>query len=261
MTSAVDRLERQGFVRRRPHPTDRRTTLAEITEQGRTVAAQATEALNAQVFARPGLPGEQVRTLFALLRELRRSARGLLGAEAVEAGSDWTPIVGRPTFEPSDPRSAMTPEEIEAGRARWQERYERRASGTPTSRRCPATEVEPRLRPGRQRRRPTSSASAGRASSRSPAGSTPTGYRGRPWTIRQFAGFGNAHQTNERYKQILGAGGHGLSVAFDMPTLMGRDSDDPQSLGEVGHCGVAIDSAADMDVLFDGIPLGTSRRR
>jgi methylmalonyl-CoA mutase, N-terminal domain len=83
-----------------------------------------------------------------------------------------------------------------------------------------------------------------------------TGYRGRPWTIRQFAGFGNARQTNERYKMILAEGGGGLSVAFDMPTLMGRDSDDPRSLGEVGHCGVAIDSAADMDVLFDGIDLG-----
>ena len=83
----------------------------------------------------------------------------------------------------------------------------------------------------------------------------PTGYRGKPWTIRQFAGFGNARQTNERYKMILAEGGGGLSVAFDMPTLMGRDSDDPRSLGEVGHCGVAIDSAADMDVLFDGIDL------
>ncbi len=83
----------------------------------------------------------------------------------------------------------------------------------------------------------------------------PTGYRGRTWTIRQFAGFGNARQTNARYKMILAAGGGGLSVAFDMPTLMGRDSDDPQSLGEVGHCGVAIDSAADMDILFDGIAL------
>ena len=84
----------------------------------------------------------------------------------------------------------------------------------------------------------------------------PTGYRGRTWTIRQFAGFGNAQQTNERYKMILGRGGGGLSVAFDMPTLMGRDSDDPKSLGEVGHCGVAIDTTADMEVLFDGIDLG-----
>src|SRR3954451_23042033 len=82
-----------------------------------------------------------------------------------------------------------------------------------------------------------------------------TGYRGRAWTIRQFAGFGNAQQTNERYKMILAEGGGCLSVAFDMPTLMGRDSDDPRSLGEVGHCGVAIDSAADMEILFDGIDL------
>jgi isobutyryl-CoA mutase large subunit len=82
-----------------------------------------------------------------------------------------------------------------------------------------------------------------------------TGYRGRTWTIRQFAGFGNAQQTNERYKMILGRGGGGLSVAFDMPTLMGRDSDDPRSLGEVGHCGVAIDSAADMEILFDEVDL------
>ena len=83
----------------------------------------------------------------------------------------------------------------------------------------------------------------------------PAGYRGRAWTIRQFSGFGNARQTNARYKMLLGAGGTGLSVAFDMPTLMGRDSDDPRSAGEVGHCGVAIDSAADVDVLFSGIPL------
>jgi methylmalonyl-CoA mutase, N-terminal domain len=84
----------------------------------------------------------------------------------------------------------------------------------------------------------------------------PTGYRGRGWTIRQFAGFGNAEQTNARYKMILNAGGGGLSVAFDMPTLMGRDSDDQRSRGEVGHCGVAIDSAADMEILFTGIDLG-----
>ncbi len=83
----------------------------------------------------------------------------------------------------------------------------------------------------------------------------PAGYRGRTWTIRQFSGFGNAAATNARYKMLLRGGGGGLSVAFDMPTLMGRDSDDPRSLGEVGHCGVAIDSADDMDVLFDGIPL------
>jgi len=84
-----------------------------------------------------------------------------------------------------------------------------------------------------------------------------TGYRGKPWTIRQFAGFGDAADTNRRFRTILQAGGHGLSVAFDLPTLMGRDSDDGRSLGEVGHCGVAVDSAADLEVLFDGIDLGS----
>jgi methylmalonyl-CoA mutase N-terminal domain/subunit len=82
-----------------------------------------------------------------------------------------------------------------------------------------------------------------------------SGYRGKTWTIRQFSGFGNARQTNERYKMLLNAGGAGLSVAFDMPTLMGRDSDESRAAGEVGHCGVAIDSAQDMEVLFEGIPL------
>ncbi len=82
------------------------------------------------------------------------------------------------------------------------------------------------------------------------------GYRDRLWTMRQFAGFGNAAQTNERYHFLLEHGQHGLSVAFDMPTLMGYDSDAPQSRGEVGKCGVAIDSLADMEVLFDGIDMG-----
>jgi methylmalonyl-CoA mutase N-terminal domain/subunit len=83
----------------------------------------------------------------------------------------------------------------------------------------------------------------------------PTMYRGRPWTIRQFSGFGNVRETNARYRYLIAQGGGGLSVAFDMPTLMGRDSDDPRSRGEVGHCGVAVDSAADMQVLFEGLPL------
>jgi methylmalonyl-CoA mutase, N-terminal domain len=82
------------------------------------------------------------------------------------------------------------------------------------------------------------------------------GYRDRLWTMRQFAGFGNAKQTNERYHFLLEQGQMGLSVAFDMPTLMGYDSDQPQSRGEVGKCGVAIDSLADMEVLFDGIDMG-----
>ncbi|QBI18634.1 methylmalonyl-CoA mutase [Egibacter rhizosphaerae] len=84
----------------------------------------------------------------------------------------------------------------------------------------------------------------------------PSMYRGRPWTIRQFAGFGSVEDTNQRYHELLAAGQHGLSVAFDMPTLMGRDSDEPESEGEVGHCGVAVDTLGDMERLFDRIPLG-----
>jgi methylmalonyl-CoA mutase, N-terminal domain len=82
------------------------------------------------------------------------------------------------------------------------------------------------------------------------------GYRGRLWTMRQFSGFATAEQTNRRYRYLLANGQTGLSVAFDMPTLMGQDSDAPTSRGEIGHCGVAIDSLADMETLFDGIPLG-----
>ena len=81
-------------------------------------------------------------------------------------------------------------------------------------------------------------------------------YRDRLWTMRQFAGFGNARQTNERYHFLLAQGQMGLSVAFDMPTLMGYDSDAPQSRGEVGRCGVAIDSVRDMETLFAGIDMG-----
>ena len=81
-------------------------------------------------------------------------------------------------------------------------------------------------------------------------------YRGRLWTMRQFAGFGTAEETNERFRYLLAHGQTGLSTAFDMPTLMGYDSDHPRSLGEVGREGVAIDSLADMATLFEGIPLG-----
>jgi methylmalonyl-CoA mutase, N-terminal domain len=85
----------------------------------------------------------------------------------------------------------------------------------------------------------------------------PTMYRGRLWTMRQFAGYGTAAETNARYKFLLSQGQGGLSVAFDMPTLMGRDSDDPRAVGEVGRCGVAADSLADLEALFDGIDLGS----
>src|SRR6187431_2594825 len=84
-----------------------------------------------------------------------------------------------------------------------------------------------------------------------------SGYRGKLWTMRQFAGFGTPEETNARYKQLLAAGGTGLSVAFDLPTLMGRDPDHELSRGEVGKCGVNVTSLADMEVLFDGIDLGS----
>jgi methylmalonyl-CoA mutase, N-terminal domain len=86
-------------------------------------------------------------------------------------------------------------------------------------------------------------------------GVQPTMFRGRFWTMRQYAGFGNAAESNERYKYLLGAGQTGLSIAFDLPTQMGYDSDASMSRGEVGKVGVAIDSLADMEVLFNGIPL------
>ena len=150
----------------------------------------------------------------------------------------------------------MEANEIEAGRQRWQHRYDaarkRQADFTTLS----GTEVDPVYGPPEGGRVPGFERIGWPGEYPYTRGLYPTGYRGRTWTIRQFAGFGNAKQTNERYKMILGAGGGGLSVAFDMPTLMGRDSDDLRSLGEVGHCGVAIDSAVDMDTLFADIPLG-----
>src|SRR5437588_13068275 len=80
-------------------------------------------------------------------------------------------------------------------------------------------------------------------------------YRSKLWTMRMFAGFGTAEDTNVRFREILRAGGDGLSTAFDLPTLMGRDSDDPRSAGEVGRCSVAVDTLADVEDLFAGIDL------
>src|SRR5687768_2590339 len=83
----------------------------------------------------------------------------------------------------------------------------------------------------------------------------PTMYRGRPWTMRQYAGFGSAPETNARFRYLLDHGQTGLSVAFDLPTQMGYDSDDPMSVGEVGRVGVPIDSLEDMEVLLEGLDL------
>jgi methylmalonyl-CoA mutase N-terminal domain/subunit len=141
----------------------------------------------------------------------------------------------------------------ESGRARWRRAYDHAAKRDADFTTLSGLAVEPVYGPPDGVEPPESVGWPGEFPFT--RGLYATGYRGKPWTIRQFSGFGNVRQTNERYKMLLRAGGAGLSVAFDMPTLMGRDSDDPRSLGEVGHCGVAIDSAADMDVLFDGIPL------
>ena len=148
----------------------------------------------------------------------------------------------------------MNAEEIAEGRQRWAQAYERAQTRDADFTTLSGMDVDPLYGPVAET--PGFDRVGWPGEYPFTRGLYPTGYRGRPWTIRQFAGFGNAEQTNERYKMLLAAGGGGLSVAFDMPTLMGRDSDDPRSLGEVGHCGVAIDSAADMDVLFAGIGLG-----
>src|SRR6202050_2954794 len=143
----------------------------------------------------------------------------------------------------------------DAGRQRWQRRYDAARIRDADFSTLSGLEVEPVYGPPDGAVVPGFERIGWPGEYPSTRGLYPAGYRGRTWTIRQFSGFGNATATNERYKMLLRGGGGGLSVAFDMPTLMGRDSDDPRSLGEVGHCGVAIDSAADMGTLFDGIPL------
>ncbi len=154
-----------------------------------------------------------------------------------------------------DAPTAPGAQEAEDGRRRWQRRYDsarRRAADFTT---VSGLEVDPVYGPPPGAVVPGFDRIGWPGEYPFTRGLYPAGYRGKTWTIRQFSGFGNARQTNERYKMLLGAGGAGLSVAFDMPTLMGRDSDEPRAAGEVGHCGVAIDSARDMEVLFDGIPL------
>jgi methylmalonyl-CoA mutase N-terminal domain/subunit len=150
----------------------------------------------------------------------------------------------------------MDEREIAAGRERWQARFDAARKRDADFTTLSGMEVAPVYGPPEGAAYPGFERIGWPGEYPYTRGLYPTGYRGRTWTIRQFSGFGNARQTNERYKMLLGAGGGGLSVAFDMPTLMGRDSDDPHSLGEVGHCGVAVDTATDMDILFSDIPLG-----
>ena len=154
-----------------------------------------------------------------------------------------------------DAPAAPGAQEAEDGRRRWQRRYDaaRRRDADFTT--LSGVEVDPVYGPPPGSMVPDFERIGWPGEFPFTRGLYPAGYRGKAWTIRQFSGFGNARQTNERYKMLLNAGGAGLSVAFDMPTLMGRDSDEPRAAGEVGHCGVAIDSARDMEALFDGIPL------
>src|SRR3954454_5676895 len=141
------------------------------------------------------------------------------------------------------------------GRARWQARYDAARKRDADFTTLSGVQVDPVYGPVDESAYPDFDRIGWPGEFPFTRGLYTTVYRWCTLTISQFAGFGNAEQTNKRYKMILANGGGGLSVAFDMPTLMGRDSDDPMSLGEVGHCGVAIDSAADMEVLFADIPL------
>jgi methylmalonyl-CoA mutase N-terminal domain/subunit len=186
----------------------------------------------------------------------RQSEAGSASAGLAEAGSAPDGSVDAGLAPEGSVDAGLAPEgSVEAGRQRWQRRFAdsriRAADFTTLS----GLDLDPVYGPPEGAAGPDFDRIGWPGEYPFTRGLHPSGYRGRAWTIRQFSGFGNARQTNERYKMLLGAGGTGLSVAFDMPTLMGRDSDDPRSLGEVGHCGVAIDSAADMDTLFAGIPL------
>jgi methylmalonyl-CoA mutase, N-terminal domain len=153
---------------------------------------------------------------------------------------------------PKEP--AVTPEEIRELAAEWERRYgetpERDAEFTTIS------DVEMPPLAGPHNYQPDFSRIGFPGQYPFTRGVYPSMYRGRPWTIRQFSGFGSVEDTNRRYHDLLQAGQQGLSVAFDMPTLMGRDSDEPESEGEVGHCGVAVDTITDMERLFEDIPLG-----
>ncbi|MEX2584718.1 MAG: methylmalonyl-CoA mutase family protein [Gemmatimonadota bacterium] len=145
--------------------------------------------------------------------------------------------------------------------AEWYERYERTPRRDTSFATVSGTEVRPLYTPLDRPEPPPEEAAFYNEQIGLPGefpftrGPYATMYRTRRWTKRQFAGFGTAEETNRRYKFLLGRGQTGLSVAFDFPTLMGYDSDHPRSLGEVGKCGVAISSLADMETLFDGIPL------
>ena len=148
----------------------------------------------------------------------------------------------------------MNPEDLQAAAAEWQRRYDATPERDEEFTTLSDVEVPPLVGPHNYT--PDLQKIGYPGVYPFTRGVYPSMYRGKPWTIRQFAGFGSVEDTNKRYHDLLEAGQHGLSVAFDMPTLMGRDSDEPESEGEVGHCGVAVDTINDVERLFDRIPLG-----
>lgn len=163
------------------------------------------------------------------------------GRTPSSAERDWTERVLKPVLHksPERPIGADTGVNRDAeGKARFTT-----ISGIPVERLYTAADLPPDFSPPMPGEAPYT------------RGIHPTGYRGRLWTMRQFSGFATPEETNLRYKYLLAQGGGGLSVAFDLPTLMGYDSDDAESEGEVGKCGVAIDSLEDMEILFSGIDL------
>ena len=245
MTNIIDKLEADGLVRRVPHAEDRRATLAEITDEGRATAKAATEVLNAECFGIASLPP---RDLERLTTHPSRTAARRGRLHPVASGPPQ--IRGLPTI--STPMAASTPT-VPTTEAEWREAYalgrERDVPFTTLS----GLPIKPLYTEADLPDAGEIGMPGGYPFTR---GVYPSMYRGRLWTMRQFAGFGTAEETNERFRYLLDHGQTGLSTAFDMPSLMGHDSDHARSLGEVGREGVAIDTLDDMQTLFAGIPLG-----
>ena len=196
---------------------------------------------------------------------LEQKPRRVRGGALDESSSAPCQEARRPTERAKQPRARSTIRRrwssVRSERERWEETTvakatqrmpEQHAETPPRSRACRSSGS---TRPRTARTSTTSATSAFPGEYPYTRGVQPTMYRAKPWTMRMFAGFGTAEETNERFKYLLAQGQTGLSIAFDMPTLYGYDTDHPLALGEFGKCGVAVSSLADMEVLFDGIPL------
>ena len=149
----------------------------------------------------------------------------------------------------------MDAEQIAEGRRRWQERYDAARKSERDYTTLSGVEVEPLYGPAEADADARFERIGWPGEYPFTRGIHPTGYRGKLWTMRQFAGFSSPENTNKRFKYLLEHGQTGLSVAYDLPALMGLDADSPLAEGEVGKCGVAVSSLADFEVLFNGIPL------